>query len=299
MKFGVTFGTVAPPHWLDVARTADRLGYESLWLPEHLVLPLTMTGSPFEGIDHPPLPAETPVYEPIAYLSYVAGLTARVRLGTYVYLLGIRHPFASARGWATLDIVSGGRAMAGVGAGWLAAEWEAVGLDPRSRGGRLDEAIGICRQLWTEPSIEHHGHHFDFGPVAFEPKPVQRPIPIHVGGESRVALERAGRLGDGWLGMAHTPESAASSAARLRRAAIESGRPAGAVEVTVSGSCDTAADLAAWEAAGVDRLIVRPWTRSSDAVEAMTRFAAAFPSQFPLPDPAAGTPSSLRSSPWR
>jgi len=283
MKFGVTFGTVGPAHWLDVARAADRLGYESLWLPEHLVLPVEMTGSPFQGKGHPPLPAETPVYEPIGYLSYVAALTTRVRLGTYVYLLGIRHPFASARGWATLDIVSGGRAVAGVGAGWLAAEWESVGLDPRSRGGRLDEAIGICRRLWTEPEVEHHGSHFDFGPVAFEPKPVQRPIPIHVGGESSAALERAGRLGDGWLGMAHTPDTAALSVARLHRTAAECGRPPGAVEVTVSGSCDTDVDLAAWEAAGVDRLIVRPWARSADAVEAMTRFAAQFPSQFPPP----------------
>ena len=280
MKFGVTFGSVSPKYWIPVAQAADLLGYESVWLPEHLVLPVDMTGSPFQDADHPPIPPETPVYEPIVYLSHLAAMTSRVRLGTYVYLLGIRHPFVSARGWATLDIVSGGRATVGVGAGWLTAEWESAGLDPRSRGRRLDEAIGVCRSLWTEAVIEHHGEHFDFGPVAFEPKPLQRPLPIHVGGESPLALERAGSLGDGWLGMAHTPTSAASQVARLRRILEGAGRSPDSLEVTVSGPCDTPADLSAWEDAGVDRLIVRPWARSADAVEAMNRFADTFATIF-------------------
>ncbi|MDA8356170.1 MAG: LLM class F420-dependent oxidoreductase [Actinomycetota bacterium] len=289
MKFGVTLGTVSSRYWLDVALAADRLGYESIWLPEHLVLPIHAGGSPFEGQDHPPIPADTPVHEPIGYLCYLAALTSQVRLGTYVYLLGLRHPFASARGWATLDIVSNGRALTGVGAGWLTAEWRAAGLDPRTRGERLDEAIEICRRLWTEPVIEHHGPFFEFEPVAFEPKPVQQPIPVHVGGESPVALRRAARSGDGWIGMAHTPESAAPRVASLRQAAREHGRAAGTVQVTVSGECDDHTALIGWSEAGVDRLIVRPWKRSSDAVEAMGRFAEAFPGHFHPVDHAAPT----------
>jgi probable F420-dependent oxidoreductase len=276
VKFAITFGRLHPRAWLEAAEAADRLGYESVWLPEHLVLPVAMAGSPFSGSDHPPVPPETPIYDVISFLSYVAARTERIRLGTYVYLLGIRHPFISARGWATLDLLSGGRAIVGAGAGWLASEWQAVGLDPSVRGARLDEAIGICRRLWTEPTVEHHGTHFDFGPVAFEPKPHQRPIPIHIGGESDVALRRAARLGDGWLAMEMPVEVAAAHIRRLHELLDEAGRPRDAVEVTVSGACESPDDVAAWAAAGVDRLIVRPWARSAEATGAMAGFAARF-----------------------
>ena len=273
VKFALTFGQLNPVVWLDVAREADRVGFESLWLSEHLVIPVAMAGSPFAGETHPPVPPETPVYDAAAYLAHLAALTERVRLGTYVYLLGIRHPFISARAFATLDLVSGGRAVLGVGSGWLASEWEAVGLDPATRGARLDEAIGVCRRLWVEPVIEHHGTHFDFAPVAFEPKPLQQPVPIHVGGESARALRRAAQLGDGWLGMRHTPESAAARVAELRTLLDAAGRPASALEITVSGACESRADRLAWERAGVDRLIVSPWRRSAEAVGAITTFA--------------------------
>ncbi len=276
MKFAITFGRLHRRVWVEAAEAADRLGFESVWLPEHLVLPVAMAGSPYAGTDHPPVPPETPIYDVISFLSFIAARTERVRLGTYVYLLGIRHPFISARGWATLDLLSGGRAVLGAGAGWLASEWEAVGLDPAGRGARLDEAIGVCRRLWTEPVVEHHGAHFDFGPVAFEPKPVQSPIPIHIGGESPAALRRVARLGDGWLGMGQTPESAAAMVARLRDLLDAAGRAHDAVEVTVGGACDSPDDVARWEAAGVDRLIVGPWQRSAEAVEVMGRFADQF-----------------------
>ena len=133
MKFAVTFGRLNPAFWLDVAMLADDLGFESIWLPEHLVFPLEMRGQLNPGEEHPPVPASTPVYDAGAYLSFIAAKTSRIRLGTFVYLLGIRHPFVGARAFATLDVVSGGRAEVGVGAGWLVNEWEAVGLDPRTR----------------------------------------------------------------------------------------------------------------------------------------------------------------------
>ncbi len=276
VKYAITFGRLNPRVWVEAAVAADELGFESVWLPEHLVLPVEMAGSPYAGAEHPPVPPETEIYDVVSFLSFVAARTERVRLGTYVYLLGIRHPFISARGWATLDLLSGGRAIVGAGAGWLASEWAAAGLDPTTRGARLDEAIGVCRRLWTEPVIEHHGRHFDFGPVAFEPKPVQRPIPVHIGGESPAALRRAARLGDGWLGMAHTPESAAVMTARLAELLDDGGRGRDEVEVTVGGTCETPADVDRWAAAGVDRLIVGPWRRSAQATEAMAEFADQF-----------------------
>jgi probable F420-dependent oxidoreductase len=221
------------------------------------------------------VPPTVPIYEPCAYLSFLAARTSQIRLGTFVYLLGIRHPFVSARGFATLDVLSGGRALCGVGAGWLTTEWRAAGLDPATRGARLDEAIAVVRRLWTEPEISHDGAFFPFEPVAFEPKPVQAGgPPILVGGESPRALRRAATLGDGWLGMAHTPASAADRAATLRALAEGAGRDPASIEVTVMGSIDDAHPLDAWTAAGVDRLIVTPWRRTSEAVDAITALAA-------------------------
>ena len=274
MKLGITFGQLNPAFWQDVAVAADALGYESLWLPEHLVFPLEISGQLIPGEEHPPVPPTVPIFEPCSYLSFLAAKTTQINLGTFVYLLGIRHPFTSARGFATLDILSGGRALCGVGAGWLTTEWTAAGLDPRTRGARLDEAIDVVRQLWTEPTIEHHGEHFSFDPVAFEPKPVQvGGPPILVGGESNRALRRAATVGDGWLGMWHTPESAADRIATIRQLATDAGRDPAAVEMTVMGEIAEPDDVARWEAAGVDRLIVTPWTRSKEAIAGIERLA--------------------------
>jgi probable F420-dependent oxidoreductase len=276
VKFAVTFGRMRPEIWNEAAQAAERLGFESIWLPEHLVLPLAMAGSPYAGAEHPPVPPTTPLFDAASMLSYVAASTSTIRLGTYVYLLGLRHPFISARAFATLDWLSEGRAVVGAGAGWLAAEWEAVGIDPSTRGARLDEAIGVCRRLWTEPTIAHDGPHFPFAEVAFEPKPVQQPIPILIGGESAPALRRAGRLGDGWIGMAHTPETAGVMVATIRGHMEDAGRSDAAFEVTVGGECTTDDDVASWERAGVDRLIVTPWQRSKEALGGMEAFAAQF-----------------------
>jgi probable F420-dependent oxidoreductase len=265
MRFGVSLGRLNPAFFAEVTEAADELGFDSVWLPEHLVLPAQMSGSPYADQEHPPVPPTTPVYDAAAYLSFLAGRTTRIRFGTYVYLLGIRHPFVSARAFATLDIVSGGRTELGVGAGWLRSEWDAVGLDFATRGRRLDEAIAVCRRLWSEPEVEHHGDFYDFDAVCFEPKPVQQLPPILIGGESEPALRRAERLGDGWLGMGHTPESVAPIAQRLARDNFV---------VTVSADVRTPEDVAAFAAAGVDRVIVAPWRRSPDAVAALTEFAA-------------------------
>lgn len=273
MRFGITLSRVNPAHFDEVAVAADECGVESLWLAEHLVLPLRIEGQLVPGEEHPPLSPRLPVYDAPAYLAYLAARTRRIRLGTFVYLLGLRHPFVGARAFATLDQVSGGRALCGVGVGWLRSEWEAAGLDPRTRGRRLDEAIAACRRLWSEPVVEHHGELIDFEPVAFEPKPVQQPLPVLVGGESDAALRRAARLGDGWLGMEHSPESAADRVGRLRRLAADAGRDPDAVEVTVIGSAEGDDDVERYAAAGVDRLIVVPWRRSREAVDGLVAFA--------------------------
>jgi probable F420-dependent oxidoreductase len=268
VKFGVALGRLNPAFFVDVTVVADRLGYESVWLPEHLVFPVEMTRSPYPGQDHPPVPPHTPIFDAFAYLSFLAGRTERVRLATHVYNLALRHPFVAARAVQTLDVVSGGRAEVGVGAGWLESEWEAAGLDFASRGRRLDEALAVCQQLWRDEVVEHHGEFFDFGPVKFEPKPAQQPWPrIHIGGESPAALRRAARHG-GWVGMAHTPESVADAVKRLR----DFGAPDD-FEVTIGGDVATRSDVERYAAAGVDRLIVAPWSRSPGAIDGLERLA--------------------------
>ncbi|MCU1486405.1 MAG: luciferase family protein, partial [Actinomycetia bacterium] len=192
MKFGIPLGALNPAVWVAATEEADRLGFESVWMPEHLVLPVGIAGSPHDGSDHPPIPPEVPVFDVFSYLSFLAARTSQVRFATYVYNIGLRHPFTTARAAATLDVLSDGRFLFGIGASWLRGEWEAVGLEFDSRGARVDEAIEVCRRLWTDPVIEHHGRFFDFDPVAFEPKPVQAGGPaLHIGGDGAAALRRA------------------------------------------------------------------------------------------------------------
>jgi alkanesulfonate monooxygenase SsuD/methylene tetrahydromethanopterin reductase-like flavin-dependent oxidoreductase (luciferase family) len=137
----------------------------------------------------------------------------------------------------------------------------------------LDEAIDVCRRLWTEATVAHQGEFFQFPAVAFEPKPVQSPLPISIGGESTQALRRAVRLAEGWMGMAHTPETAAQQVAVIRRLDAEAGREAPPVRVTVVGELSSEQPPSAWADAGVDRLIVHPWARTRDAVGALTTLA--------------------------
>jgi probable F420-dependent oxidoreductase len=265
-----------PAMFVEAAVAADELGFESLWFPEHLVLPVAMAGSPFAGADHPPVPPSTPVYDVFAYLAHLAGRTSRIRLGTHVYNLALRHPFVSARAIQTVDIVSGGRLEVGIGAGWLEAEWVAAGLEFASRGARLDEALDVCRRLWTESTVEHHGRFFDFGPVMFEPKPVQSPHPpIIIGGESPAALRRAARH-DGWIGLSHTPASVRGPLATIDELRRAHGRQKTPFTVTVGATVTGEPVVEAFDDAGVDRLIVSPWARTRDVSEGLVSFARRF-----------------------
>jgi probable F420-dependent oxidoreductase len=276
VKFAISLGMLNPAVWVAVTEEADRLGFDSVWIPEHLVLPVDLGGSPHAGEDHPPIPSDVPVFDAIGYLCFLAARTERVRFGTHVYNIGLRHPFVTARAVATLDVLSGGRVDFGIGASWLEAEWRAVGLDFATRGRRVDEAIEVCRRLWSEPTIEHHGEFFDFDAVAFEPKPVQQPGPkLHIGGDGPAALRRAATVGDGWVPMNHSLDQIPAAVAHLARLRADAGRD-GTVEITLGGRIETDDDVAAYEAAGVDRVFVRPWHRTSDAIDSMRTFAERF-----------------------
>jgi probable F420-dependent oxidoreductase len=278
VKFGVPLGLLRESLWREVAIAADELGFESVWLPEHLVFATDLSLASYPGSDRPRIAPATPLFDAPAYLCALAALTTRIRLGTAVYLFGLRHPFVSARAFATLDQISGGRAIAGVGAGWYQGEWLAAGVDFASRGRRLDEALQVARLLWDRDTVAWDGEFFQFPQVAFEPKPVQRPLPIHAGGESAVALRRAAGGCEGWIGMTHTLSSARPQLDRLHRYLAAAGRADAPFEITVhTAACPEPGDVAAWQQLGVHRLIVRPWgARPSNAaaVAAMRDFAA-------------------------
>jgi probable F420-dependent oxidoreductase len=274
MRFGIALGRLNPAFFVECTLEAERLGYESVWMPEHLVFTTLMSRSPHPGEDHPPVPPTTPIFDAFTYLGYLAGQTQRVRLGTHVYNVGLRHPFVSARAVQTLDLVSAGRLEFGVGASWLEEEWIAAELDFHTRGRRVDEALTVCKRLWTEDAVSHHGEFFNFEGVVFEPKPLQRPWPpILVGGESDAALRRAARLGDGWIGMGHDFESGGRQVARLQALFVERGRDPGDFQVCLGGPVESRDDVNRWADLGVTRLIVSPWPRSREAVDGMRRFA--------------------------
>jgi probable F420-dependent oxidoreductase len=271
MKIGISLGTLHPSLWVEATREADRLGYESVWMPEHLVIPIAMTDSPHDGEDHPPIPANVPVFDALTYLGFLAGQTEQIHFGTQVYNIGLRHPFVVARAVATLDIISGGRLEFGIGASWLRAEWEAVGLDFDTRGRRVDESIDVCQRLWSDSVVEHHGQFFDFDPVMFEPKPAQPPR-LHVGGDGPAALRRAATVGDGWIPMNHTVEQIAVDARRIAQLREAAGR-GGTVEITLAGGGTDADELRRWADLGIGRALVKPWASTKGALDGMRRFA--------------------------
>lgn len=272
MRFGVAL-RVRYEAMRDVTVAAEELGYESVWLPEHLVWPADLGGTSPYADGHPPVDPTIPTLDTLMVLLALGTATTRIRLGAYVYNLALRHPIVAARAVQTLDVLTAGRVELGVGAGWLPGEWAAVGLDFATRGRRLDECIDVVRALWTDELPEHHGEFVSFGPVHFEPKPVQGTVPVHVGGESAAALRRAARKGDGWIGMAHTPESAAGAVSRLRDECERAGRDPATLVVTVGGDAPDGGAVEAFAAAGVDRLIVAPWARTADAVTGLQRHA--------------------------
>ena len=279
MKIGVALFRLRPERMAAVARHAEALGFESVWVPEHLVLPTRIASRyPYTPDGVPPFAPDAPHLDPLILLTHVAAATSRIRLGTNIYLLPLRHPLVTARLAMSLDVLSGGRLTLGVGVGWLAEEFQAAGIEFQTRAARTRECVRALRVLWTEAEPEFHGRFFSFGPVKFEPKPVQKPHPpIVFGGETEAALRRAAALGDGWYGVGHTPESAAAQAGRLRALVAAAGRGAAPFELTVShaGGALVTNDVRRYGDAGIARVVVLPWQRGREAEDALARQAAA------------------------
>ena len=263
--FGVNFGSCADPEvQRRVVLAAEEVGFESVWTGEHVALPIR---------DNPvPTPAETPFLDSLVSLARIAGLTSRIRLGTGILVLPHHNPVLIAKALASLDVVSGGRVIAGFAGGYVEPEFRALGVDFHRRGAITDDSLRAIRTLWTEEVPCHRGPFAEFADIRFEPKPVQRPHPpIIVGGMAPAALRRAAREGDGWYGFALTVEQTAPVVAELRRLRAELGRADAPFEISLTTFEPLTAELvAAAERAGIHRLIVFPPV-PVDALEAFVR----------------------------
>lgn len=192
---------------IDLARRIEAAGFDSIWVGDHISF-------------------YVPILESLTLLAFLAGVTERVKLGTGVYLLPLRHPTTTAKVAATLDVLAGGRLILGVGVGGeFPPEYEAAGVPVNERGARANEAIRVVRELWTQDSVSHYGKHYSFGPITIEPKPLQTPAPpIIIGGRKEAALRRAGRLGNGYISHMCSPEMYRDNLATIGRYAQEAGR---------------------------------------------------------------------------
>src|SRR3954451_23330763 len=246
MDVGVTIphtGRYASPAWVrEYCTTAEQVGFDSLWAVDHLVMPhhtdseYTLGRQPAAIGDDAVSGLLSPNYEMMTTLTWVAGFTERVKLGTSVAVLPIRNAVANARQLSTLDVYSGGRVLYGVGVGWLREEAEAMGMPWDRRGARSEEHIALLRALWCAEGdlVEFHGEFHEIPPMDPEPRPVQRPIPILVGGHSDIALERAGRIGDGWIAASMSPERVAEHWPKVQQAAERAGRDPAALQLVTS-----------------------------------------------------------------
>ena len=206
----VTFGCslpsrgsmASPENLVSLAHRAEDLGFASVWVSDHIILPREVTSFyPYASDGVATFTPDEPYYEPIATLNFLAGATSSVRLGTHVLIVPYRNPVLTAKMLSTLDVLSNGRLILGVGVGWMREEFEALGLDYfTKRGAVTDEYLEIFNELWTNNTPKFNGQFFSIDGDGFLPKPIQKPRPpVWIGGHSKPALRRAARYGDGWM----------------------------------------------------------------------------------------------------
>ena len=258
MKFGLRYCNTGqytnPARAVELVQAGEAAGFESAWTVEHTVVPAgyestypySPDGKMAGGIDDFPLP------DPLIWMSYVAAATHEIKLATGILILPQHNPVITAKQVATLDHMSGGRILLGIGVGWLKEEFDAIGASFADRGARTDEYVAAMRTLWSDASPSFEGEFVTFRNAHCQPQPINGTVPVIVGGHSQAAARRAGRLGDGFF-----PARGASAdlIGLAKQSAEEAGRDPAALEITTSMP-ESLADLADLAVIGVDRVLV-------------------------------------------
>ena len=266
MKFGIaTFPTdySIPPAELAIA--LEERGFESMWVAEHSHIPADRT-SPWPGGDELPK-MYYDVMDPFVVLSAAAAVTTTLRIGTGICLVVQRDPLQTAKAVASLDQISGGRFLFGIGAGWNAEEMAHHGVDPARRTATMLEHVEAMRAIWTADEAEFHGRHVDFSPIWSWPKPTRVP-PVLIGGGGPTVLDRVLSHGDGWIPLRVPLDGLDAFAARVAELRGRATRP---VSVTLYGAVPKPAAIESYAAAGVDRLLFELTDPGPGAADASLR----------------------------
>jgi probable F420-dependent oxidoreductase len=259
MKFGLRYASLGKygngPAAVELAQAAEAAGFDSIWTVEHVIVPAayesrypySASGKMGSGLE------DFPIVDPLIWLAYVASATRTIKLGTAILILPQRNPVVTAKAVASLDhLAGGGRVLLGIGVGWLAEEFAALGVPFEDRGARTDEYVAAMRALWSQERASFQGRFVSFTDVFCRPRPAGGRVPIIVGGDTKAAARRAGRLGDGYFPARGAP---ADLLAEMRRAAVEARRDPDAIEVTLAAPAE-AAEIEALARMGVTRVAV-------------------------------------------
>ncbi len=235
MKFGLAFASsigIEGSAALDVCKTAEAAGFESLWGGEHVILPSTIESKyPYTADGKIPVAPDTPVPDPLIWLAFAAAAAPTMRLGTCILIVPQRNPLVLAKELATLDRLSGGRVELGLGVGWMKEEFDALGVPWAKRGARNDEYIAAMKALWSGPEASFEGEFVHFESVTCSPRPVHGSIPVIVGGDSEAAIQRVVRLADGYFPGEGDVQRLGELIRRVREGAVRAGRDPASIEI--------------------------------------------------------------------
>lgn len=276
LMFANTMNFAELPGATMVGPAAEAAGFESLWTVEHVLVPESYESEyPYDKSGKMPGDGSGPIPDPLIWLTYVAAQTTKIKLATGILIVPQRNPGVLAKEVATLDSLSGGRLLLGIGVGWLEEEFDALGVPWPARGKRTDEYIDVMRKLWAGDVVSHKGEFVNFENMYSKPSPVNGSVPIIVGGHSKAAARRAGRLGDGFFpGAGDIPELVDI----VRQTAADAGRDPEAIEITAPHAGVFGEDLGAaveeLDSWGVSRTIVPAFTfaMAPDPAAAMAEF---------------------------
>jgi probable F420-dependent oxidoreductase len=272
MKFGLMYangGPFAYPQMLThLAQTAERVGVESLWTVEHVVIPVGYKSTyPYDPSGKIPMPAQMPIPDPLSWLAYTAAVTKTIKLATGILILPQRHPLYVAKEVASLDVLSNGRVILGIGVGWLEEEFQALGIPFEERAGRTAEAVRAMRTLWKDEAQPFKGKYYAWGAVESHPKPVQKPgVPIVVGGHTELAARRAARYGDGFFPGVADDEKLTWLLGVMRDECKKIGRDAATIEVTSGRAVPSVDSVKHLSDLGVSRFMVPPPAFDPDGI---------------------------------